>query len=123
EMVEGAHDAIAWRRELQNHETRTARQHAIHFAERAVEIVHIANTEGDDRPRRRVPGEGQIHCIRYQRRYGGGDFLAAGAQHWFGEIGAKHTSREAGLTGERRRDIQRPSAEIDVRRRWRKLPP
>src|SRR2546430_6629869 len=49
EVIENAHQRLARRCELEDHEASSPLEHAMQLAERGVEITHIANAKRDDR--------------------------------------------------------------------------
>ena len=49
QMIHRAHDRRSRRRELEDHEAGAGRQHAMHLAQRTIEIGDVANPESHDR--------------------------------------------------------------------------
>src|SRR6476646_9139106 len=122
EMIECAHHGIPRRRELEDHETRSAIEHAIYFAQGSIEIVYVSNAESDDRAASAIRSKGEVQGIGDDRGNGLRDLFAAGPKHWLGEIGAQYAPAEAWLFGEQRGDVECPRTEIEVRCRWCNLP-
>ena len=65
----------------------------------------------------------QVERVSDHRRNDRGRRLSAtGAQHRLGEVGADDAALKSRPRGELRRDVERSSAQIDVRATWRALP-
>src|SRR5207247_692030 len=113
EQVEGAHRSKAGRGELEDHEAGAGPEHAVRFPEDGVQIRKVPHPEGhhgtvepgvDEREGERVGADGS----------GAWRFVLPPRQHGEHEVRAEHGPAEPGRAGERRREIERAGAEIEI---------
>src|SRR5256884_1899018 len=114
EQVERAQRREAWCGEFEHHEAGAGPEHAVRLPEAGVQIRQVSDPEGhhgtvepgvDERERKRVGADGS----------GAWRFALPPRQHGKHEVRAKHGPAEPGRAGERRREIERAGAEIEIR--------
>ncbi len=113
EQVERAQRREAWCGEFEHHEAGAGPEHAVRLPEAGVQIRQVSDPEGhhgtvepgvDERERERVGADGT----------GAWRLALPPRQHGEHEVRAEHGPAEPGRAGERRREIERAGAEIEI---------
>src|SRR2546429_4131876 len=114
EQVERAHRREARCGEFEHHETRARPEHAMRFPEAGVEIRQVPDPEGHHRTVEPGVGEGERERVGADRT-GACSFALPPRQHGDHEVSADDGPVEPPRARERRREIERAGAEIEIR--------
>ena len=121
EEVEGPERRGAWRGELEHHEARARLENAGRFPEAGIEVRKIADPECDHSAVEAGVAERQLERVGAHRARACG-LSAAAHEHRHDEVRADHRTVKAGGTGQRRREIERSGAEIEITVRPASIP-
>src|SRR6266699_1306192 len=113
EQIQRAQRREPRRGELEHHETRSRPEHTVRLPQTGVQIRQVPDAERAHRAVEPAVGEGQRQGVGGDRKGAGGFPLAPG-EHGDHEVRADHPPRERRLAGERRRQIERAGAEVEV---------
>ena len=124
QVIHRANDRRARRRELENHEARAGREHAMDLAQPAIEIGDVANAERHDRARRAVVGQREVERVGDDRRHDRRRRLFPTPARSIGSAKSAPTTRPAkpGRRASSRRDVERAGAQVDVGAAWARAP-